>query len=258
MRSFPTAEFADSGQRYPGFAYNDALQVAKIQRVPMLYPHAGSVWRTDDGLTLTFIGPSLPLLTHTRNDVNNNSLAFILQYGNFRMLFTGDAGAEAEQRFLSEGIDLHVDVLKVGHHGSTYGSTPRFISVVHPAYTIISVGRHNLFGHPAPSTIETLQGFGARVYRTDENGAVTVTTDGRKTTVMVTIGVMVSLSNHPEYRSEGAHIEGRTNGTSPTRGQRTLAFRRRAESPDICLSDFTKAVYVEREQPPHVRGPIGI
>jgi len=84
LRSFSTGEFADSGQRYPGFAYNDALQVAKTLRVPMLYPHTGAVWRTDDGLTLTFTGPSLLLLTHTRNDINNNSLAFIVQYGNLR------------------------------------------------------------------------------------------------------------------------------------------------------------------------------
>ena len=178
MRALRTAEFADSGQRYPGFAYNDALQVAKTQRTPIVYPRAGTIWRTDDGLTLTFIGPSLPLLTHTRNDINNNSLAFVLQYGSFRMLFTGDAGAEAEQRFLSAGIDLHADVLKVGHHGSAYSSTSAFIGAVHPDYAIISVGRHNLFGHPASSTVETLQRFGARIYRTDENGAVTVTTDG--------------------------------------------------------------------------------
>jgi beta-lactamase superfamily II metal-dependent hydrolase len=113
LRSFPTTEFADSGQRYPGFAYNDALQVAKRQRTPVVYPRDGAIWRTDDGLTLTFIGPSVPLLTHTRNDINNNSLAFILQYGNFRMLFTGDAGAEAEQRFLAGGIDLHAEVPEV-------------------------------------------------------------------------------------------------------------------------------------------------
>jgi competence protein ComEC len=190
LRSFPTGEFADSGQRYPGFAYNDALQVAKTQRTAMMYPRAGTVWRTDDGLTLRFIGPSLPFLAHTRNDINNNSLAFILQYGSFRMFFTGDAGAEAEQRFMSEGIDLHADVLKVGHHGSAYSSTPAFIRAVHPEYAIISVGRHNLFGHPAPSTIDTLQRFGVQIYRTDENGAVTVTTDGAAVSIKPLIANM--------------------------------------------------------------------
>lgn len=178
LRALRVTEFADSGQRYPGFAYNDALALARGEHVPLVYPRAGAVWQTSDGVTLTFIGPSLPMLVGTRNDINNNSLAFILQYRSFRMLFTGDAGAEAEQRFLSEGVGLRSTVLKVGHHGSAYGSTPAFIAAVHPRYAIISVGRHNMFGHPAPQTLETLQRLGAQVYRTDANGAVTVTTDG--------------------------------------------------------------------------------
>jgi len=66
----------------------------------------------------------------------------------------------------------------VGHHGSAYSSSPEFIAAVHPRYAIISVGRHNMFGHPAPSTIATLQHFGAEVYRTDENAAVTLVCDG--------------------------------------------------------------------------------
>jgi competence protein ComEC len=100
------------------------------------------------------------------------------------MVFTGDAGVAAEQRFLNEGIDLHADVLKVGHHGSAYSSSPAFIAAVHPKYAVISVGRHNMFGHPAPSTVETLQRFGALVYRTDENGAASISTDGKKTEIV--------------------------------------------------------------------------
>jgi beta-lactamase superfamily II metal-dependent hydrolase len=65
-------------------------------------------------VTLTFIGPSLPFIGG-KNPINDNSIAFFLQYRSFRMLFTGDAGVAAEGRFLDEGIDLHADVLKVGH-----------------------------------------------------------------------------------------------------------------------------------------------
>jgi competence protein ComEC len=184
LRAFHVDEFADSGQPYGGYAYQDALQMARAEHVPIVYPRAGTVWKTDDGLTLTFIGPSLPLITGSQNDINNNSIAFLLQYKQFRMLFTGDAGVEAEQRFLNEGIDLHADVLKVGHHGSAYSSSSAFIASVHPRYAIISVGRHNMFGHPAPATIETLQRFGARVYRTDENGATTIKTDGNRNTTI--------------------------------------------------------------------------
>jgi competence protein ComEC len=179
---FSVGELADSGQQYAGFAWRDAVLTARADHVPIVHPRAGMVWRTDDGVTLAFIGPSLPFIEGT-NTINDNSIAFILQYKQFRMLFTGDAGVAAEQRFLNEGIDLRATVLKVGHHGSAYSSSSAFVAAVHPRYAIISVGRHNMFGHPAPSTIETLQGFGARIYRTDENGAVSVTTDGFTTSL---------------------------------------------------------------------------
>ncbi len=177
LRKLRVAEIADSGQRYGGHAYQDALVTAHAQGVPVVEPRTGTRWQTDDGIVLLFIGPSLPFIGG-RNAINSNSIAFMLEYRRFRMLFTGDAGSESEQRFLSEGLDLHADVLKVGHHGSAYGSSPAFIAAVRPRYAIISVGRHNLFGHPAPSTIETLQRFGASIYRTDENAAVTILTDG--------------------------------------------------------------------------------
>ncbi len=172
------AEIADGGQTYGGHAYHDCLETAHADGVPVVYPRAGDVWRTNDGVVLRFIGPSLPFIV-SKNQINDNSIAFTLRYRNFCMLFTGDAGTAAEQRFLREGVNLRCAILKVGHHGSAYGTTPQFLSAVHPSVAIISVGRHNVFGHPAPSTLQTLQHFGVQVYRTDENGAVTVLTDGR-------------------------------------------------------------------------------
>jgi beta-lactamase superfamily II metal-dependent hydrolase len=105
------------------------------------------------------------------------------------MLFTGDAGAAAEGRFLREGADLRCDVLKVGHHGSSYSSTPAFIAGVRPRYAVISVGRHNLFGHPAPSTLETLRRFGTTIYRTDRDAAITIRSDGDSETVETLRGI---------------------------------------------------------------------
>ena len=73
---------------------------------------------------------------------------------------------------LAAGEDLEADVLKVGHHGSAYSSTAPFIGAVRPSFALISVGRHNLFGHPTPATLTTLEQLGATVYRTDRCGAV--------------------------------------------------------------------------------------
>lgn len=175
LRKLRVAEIADSGQTYGGHAYQDCLTVARTDHLPIVYPRAGAEWRTDDGVTLHFLGPSLPFIANSRNDINENSVAFILRYAHFCMLFTGDAGAAAEGRFLGEGVDLRCEILKVGHHGSAYSSTPAFVEAVRPRYAIVSVGRHNLFGHPAPQTIATLRRFGATIYRTDEGGAVTIT-----------------------------------------------------------------------------------
>ena len=184
LRALRVGEFADGGQTYGGSAYRDALATARADAVPIVYPRAGAVWHDDDGVTLRFVGPSLPFLAHTGNDINDNSIAFVLEYKHFRMLFTGDAGVAAERRFLASGVDLHADVLKVGHHGSAYSSSDAFLEAVRPRYAVISVGRHNHFGHPAPRTIAALESIGAAIYRTDEDGGVTIATDGTLVSVV--------------------------------------------------------------------------
>ena len=178
LRELGANGFADSGQSYAGSAYRDALAAARDGNVPMLEPRGGDVWRTDDGLTFRFYGPTLPYITGSRSDINSNSLVFRLEYRRFRMLFMGDAGTETEGRLLAHGDDLRAAVLKVGHHGSAYGTTDAFVRAVTPSDALISVGRDNLFGHPAASTLETLRNHGARIWRTDENGAIIVRTDG--------------------------------------------------------------------------------
>jgi competence protein ComEC len=183
LRALRVGAFADGGQKYGGSAYRDALATARADAVPIVYPRAGATWHDDDGITLRFIGPSLPFLAQTGNDINDNSIAFVLEYRHFRMLFTGDAGVAAERRFLASGIDLHADVLKVGHHGSAYSSSDAFLEAVRPHDAIISVGRHNHFGHPAPRTLAALERVGARIYRTDRNAAVAIASDGTTTTI---------------------------------------------------------------------------
>jgi beta-lactamase superfamily II metal-dependent hydrolase len=86
----------------------------------------------------------------------------------------GDAGESSEARLLASGADLRANVLKVGHHGSQYASTPPFIAAVYPQVAIISVGRHNTFGHPGQSTLATLERASAEIYRTDRCGAILV------------------------------------------------------------------------------------
>ena len=76
-------------------------------------------------------------------------------------------------------------MLKVGHHGSAYASTRAFVGAVRPRIAVISVGRHNTFGHPAPETLATLSVVGSEIYRTDRCGAVSLNTEPLRTIVML-------------------------------------------------------------------------
>ena len=188
LRALSVGEIVDSGQRYSGHAYLDGMHEAAVRHVQVVGAPRHQVMRFSDGVSVTFLAPEEPYFTDGDNDVNENSIVAMLQYRPtecdsrptespyctrpFRALFMGDAGAQSEQRLLASGFDLKADVLKVGHHGSAYSSTPEFIRAVSPKIALISVGRHNLFGHPAPETLSTLQAASAAIYRTDRDGAI--------------------------------------------------------------------------------------
>ena len=169
---------ADSGQAYGGRAFRDCLAAAHLHAVPLLRARRGMRYVTGDGVAFDVLAPEDPLFASGTNDVNENSLVVRMTYRcascshPFRVLFTGDAGTVSEARLLAHGDDLQADVLKVGHHGSAYATSPRFLQAVQPRIALISVGRHNLFGHPAPSTLAALHDAGSTVYRTDRCGAI--------------------------------------------------------------------------------------
>lgn len=102
---------------------------------------------------------------------NNNSIVLLLEAGNRRILFTGDIEEEVEDILLSQ-YSFDVDILKVAHHGSGTSTSIDFVRRFTPEYSIISVGRNNLFGHPEDVVLETLEKLGSKVYRTDEMGMI--------------------------------------------------------------------------------------
>jgi competence protein ComEC len=170
----PVGMIFDSGQSYPGRAYRDAIVAARSHGVPIILARRGMQWTSGNGVKLEVLAPSMPLLADTGDDVNENSIVVMLRADGFRELFMGDAGEASEDRLLTAGIDLHADAVKVGHHGSRYASTTGFVTAVHPQIAVVSVGRHNTFGHPAETTIEAWHDMGADVLRTDQCGAISL------------------------------------------------------------------------------------
>ena len=173
LRALGADVLVDAGQVYGGRAYHDCLDEAHRRHVRILTAHVGSVLRTDDGVRLHILAPKRPFFHDTGDDINENSIVVMLEYAAFRGLFMGDAGEHTEARLLADRVDLHAVLLKIGHHGSRFASTDAFVDAVHPHDAVISVGRHNHFGHPAPRVLATLTAAGARIWRTDRCGAVT-------------------------------------------------------------------------------------
>lgn len=111
---------------------------------------------------------------------NDNSFVVRIALGERAILFVGDAEHVEESELVAKRREsLRSDVLKVGHHGSRTSTTRAFLEAVDPSVAVISCGIRNRFGHPAPATLATLAASRARVLRTDRDGAVTITTDGR-------------------------------------------------------------------------------
>lgn len=97
-----------------------------------------------------------------------------------RCFFTGDAEAEEEASILKSGADVKSIVLKAGHHGSKTSSTEEFLRAVSPKAVFISCGAGNNYGHPSRQTMKRLEKWGIEVYRTDRQGTITLTTDGKR------------------------------------------------------------------------------
>lgn len=112
-------------------------------------------------------------------DQNNYSIVIKLKYKDTSFLFTGDAEKLVEEDILDTNKDISADVIKIGHHGSSTSTSEEFLKKVNPKYAVISLGKDNSYGHPHKETIELLENYNIKTYRTDELGTIICTSDGK-------------------------------------------------------------------------------
>ena len=158
-------------------SYESLKSKTAEQGLTMTHPKPGE--SLDFGSSkIEFYGP----ITESESDRNNGSIVMKIIYGDTSFLFTGDAEREEEQEILNAGYDLSATVLKVGHHGSKNSTTYPFLREIMPKYAVISVG-NNSYGHPTEDTLSRLRDADVKVYRTDMQGDIIATSDGKTVTI---------------------------------------------------------------------------
>lgn len=166
----------------------NALKAAKANGTQQVKVKAGDVLDFGNGVSFEIVSPSQSLIDEDtadikakkKVDVNNESVVGRLTFGNFAMLFTGDAEGPVEKDMAaSYGKKLKCQVLKAGHHGSKTSSTAEFLKLVQPESVVMSLGANNQYGHPHEALLNRLQKQGVKnIYRTDANGTITIVSDG--------------------------------------------------------------------------------
>ncbi len=156
--------------------YRDVVTAASKKSLKFTAPKVGDSFKLGEA-TFTILAP-----IKDYEDANDSSIVLKMKYGNNTFLFTGDAEGPSEQDILNNKSDLTADVLKLGHHGSRTSSSHKFLDAVNPKYGIITCETNNDYGHPHIETVKKMKERNIKLYRTDEQGTIVATSDGKKIT----------------------------------------------------------------------------
>jgi competence protein ComEC len=160
---------------YPPLA---ALRVeARVSRTPWRWLQRGDRLELGGALIVAH-HPAAPEWERQRVR-NEDSLVLEVRYRGVSVWLTGDITAAVEEELAASAVDRgQVVILKAAHHGSRTSSTPTFVKRLQPAVVLVSAGRGNQFGHPAPAVLQRYADVGAEVFRTDEDGQIELVTNG--------------------------------------------------------------------------------
>lgn len=161
--------------------YKKMINIAKVKNINIKEVEAGQKINIEKNLYLDILWPSSNEKI-SDNILNNNSLMCKLVYKNFSVMFTGDIEEIAEKAILKKYFDKNIlesTILKVAHHGSKTSTSSEFLKEIKPKFAVIEVGKNNNFGHPSKEIIERLTKIKTKIYRTDENGEISIKTNGK-------------------------------------------------------------------------------
>ena len=158
-------------------AYKDFLKAVKREKVKIKTAKMGVTLPVGDkSIKMEFLAP---VKSYAESDLNNWSAVLHLKHNKNTFLFTGDAETKSEKDMITKKVLSKVDVLKVSHHGAKGSTSESFLNVVKPKYAVISVGKGNRYNHPTKETLKRLKTAEAQLYRTDTQGTIKATSNGK-------------------------------------------------------------------------------
>ncbi|MFC2016083.1 lamin tail domain-containing protein [Chloroflexota bacterium] len=175
LAAFQVEQIWHNGETATSKTYTDFMSAVSAEKTQVFQAIRGNTINVE-GLDFKVLSPS-----DLKGTTNNNSIVLLFTYGVTDFLFMGDAEKEAEAGMLVKSdIQIpHVEVLKVGHHGSNTASSADFLAITTPETAIYMAGTGNVYGHPHQGTIQALTNVGAKICGTDVYGTITITTDGQ-------------------------------------------------------------------------------
>ena len=187
-RHFNVREVWMNQEYVPNKQYQDFLDIISQKNIRIVGLEEVLTPKTINGVRFQVLYPPEDFLERKTEDswrtLNNNCLVLKVLFDKVSFLLTGDIEAEAEKELTSLACTtLKSNVLLVPHHGSRGSSTPEFLRCVDPDMGVISSGWKNIFGFPHQKTLDRYQALGCQIFRTDRQGAITITTDGTQLSV---------------------------------------------------------------------------
>jgi len=181
-KNFRVGEFWEGGPTRVDGLYADLLRALPSG---VIRRRCGRGFRRREGdVSIAVLHPEMPVVAVG----NDGSLVIKIALGRTAFLLTGDVGAATEREFLEAGLDLGSAVLKAGHHGSASSTSTAFLAAVRPGVVLVSAGEGNTYGFPSPEVLGRCRSAGAEVFRTDVDGAVEISADGRRLLVRKAAG----------------------------------------------------------------------
>jgi competence protein ComEC len=179
LERYQVAIFIEPGITKDTATAQKLSKAVDTQNIPRIIARRGMSLELGDGARLDILSPSRDVSNLPDKAVNEGGIVVRLVYKESSALLMADVGVPTEEVLQQLGnVAIDADVIKIGHHGSKYSSSEKFIRAVSPQVALISVGSSNTYGHPTATVIDRLERLGITTLRTDQKGTIKCVSSG--------------------------------------------------------------------------------